>query len=50
MLVTDDVADGSCRVVYDPAGRTFGTVTQVKDGPLWYLGSDDTFDAAVASM
>jgi hypothetical protein len=52
VLVTDDVgqADGNCRVVYDPAGRTFGTVAQVTNGPLWYLGPAETFDGAVANM
>ena len=52
LLVTDDLgqSDSGYRVVYDPVTRTFGTVTQVENGPLWYLGSDGTFDAAVAKM
>ena len=34
----------------DPIEQTFGTVMQIMDGPLSYLGSDGTFDAAVFNM
>ncbi len=52
VLVTDDTGqdDGSYRVVYDPTSHTFGTVTEIQNGSLWYLGPDDSFDSAVVHM
>ena len=52
ILVTDDTGagDSSCRVVYDPDAGAFGLVTEIENGPLWYMGAYGGFDSAVVSM
>jgi hypothetical protein len=51
-LVTDHVGenDASSRVVYDPAERAFGLLTELQDGVLWYGGPYASLVAAVENI
>jgi hypothetical protein len=51
-LVTDDVGvnDSGYRVVFDPRANTFGLVTIVDGGIVWYLGGYGDFNDAVENM
>ena len=51
-LVTDDKGkdDASSRIVFDAASQSFGLVTVLDSGLVWYLGSYGTFADAVDSL
>jgi hypothetical protein len=51
-LVTDHIgdSDASSRVVYDPAQRMFGLVTELQNGVLWYMGPYGSLVETVQSI